>query len=152
MYSIGFTIVGLKNAFFFAVLCGIFEIVPFVGNLTGNILAALMALTQGGGMPMVIGILITYGIVQFLQTYILEPLVVGTEVNINPLFTIMGLVVGELIWGIPGLVLAIPLLGITKIVCDHIPDLKPYGFLIGREKSNKPDLSEKIKSIFKKNK
>ncbi len=152
MYGIGFSIVGLKNGIFFAILCGLFEIVPFVGNLMGNLLAVLMAVTQGGGMSMVIGILITYGIVQFLQTYILEPLVVGNEVNINPLFTIMGLVAGELLWGIPGLILAIPLLGIVKIICDHIPALQPYGFLIGREKSSNPGLADKIKSIFKKDK
>ena len=54
----------------------------------------------------VLGILITYGIVQFIQSYILEPLVVGTEVNINPLFTIVGLIAGEFVWGIPGMILA----------------------------------------------
>lgn len=152
MYSIGFTILGLKNAILFAILCGLFEIVPFVGNLTGNALAAIMALAQGGGMALVLGILITYATVQFLQSYILEPLVVGTEVNINPLFTIAGLVAGELIWGIPGLVLAIPLLGITKIICDHIPALQPYGFLIGRARSKKdvPTLVDKMKNLFKK--
>lgn len=150
MYSIGFSIVGLKNPIFFAILCGIFEIVPFVGNFVGNMLAAVMALTQGGGFPMVIGILICYSTIQFIQTYVLEPLVVGTEVNINPLFTIMGLVLGELLWGIPGMVLAIPLMGIIKIICDHVPALQPYGFLIGREKSNKPTLLERIKEKFKK--
>lgn len=149
MYGIGFSILGLKNAFFFAILCGLFEIVPFVGNLVGNGLAILMALTQGGGMSLVIGILITYSVIQFIQTYVLEPLVVGTEVNINPLFTIMGLVVGELIWGIPGLVLAIPLLAIVKIICDHIPSLQPYGFLIGKEKKRSKPITEKIKSWFK---
>ncbi|MEJ7671601.1 MAG: AI-2E family transporter [Chitinophagaceae bacterium] len=81
-----------------------------------------------------IGVLITYAVVQFIQTYILEPLVVGAEVNINPLFTIIAIVLGELIWGIPGMVLAIPLTGIFKIICDNVEPLKPYGFLIGKEK------------------
>ena len=134
LYGIGFSILGLKNPFFFAILCGLLEIIPFVGNLTGNSLAVLMAITQGGGMSMIIGILIAYAIIQFFQTYILEPLVVGAGVNINPLFTIIALVIGELIWGIPGMVLAIPLLAIVKIICDHIDSLKPYGFLIGSSK------------------
>jgi predicted PurR-regulated permease PerM len=151
MYSIGFSIVGLKNAVFFAILCGVLEVVPFIGNLTGNAIAILMAITQGGGNTMLVGILITYGIVQFLQSYILEPLIVGTEVNINPLFTIIGLVLGELIWGIPGLILAIPLLGILKIIFDHIPSLKPFGFIIGREKK-KRGIADKVKSWFKKSK
>jgi predicted PurR-regulated permease PerM len=149
MYGIGFSIVGVKNAFFFAILCGILEIVPFVGNLTGNAITILMALTQGGGMSMVIGILVTYAIVQFFQTYILEPLVVGAEVNINPLSTIVVLVIGELVWGIAGMVLAIPLLGIVKIICDHVEPLKPYGFLIGGEKKKKRGIVDKVKGWFK---
>lgn len=145
MYSIGFSIVGLKYAVFFAILCGLLEIIPFVGNLTGNLLAITMVIIQGGGIGMILGIIITYAIVQFLQTYILEPLVVGAEVNINPLFTILVLVAGELIWGIAGMVMAIPLLGIIKIICDHIEPLKPYGFLIGREKKKKKGLFGKAK-------
>ena len=138
MYSIGFSIVGVKNAIFFAILCGLLEIVPFVGNLTGNVITVLMSVAQGGDMSMIIGIIVTYGIVQFLQTYLLEPLVVGAEVNIHPLFTILGIVLGEMLWGIPGMILAIPLLGIVKIICDNVEPLKPYGYLIGEEKKKKP--------------
>jgi len=137
MYSIGFSIVGVKYAVLFAVICGLLEIIPFVGNLTGSALAVLMVIIQGGGLGMVIGVIVTYLIIQFLQTYLLEPLVVGSEVNINPLFTIIILVLGELIWGIPGMVLAIPLLGIVKIICDHIEPLKPYGYLIGSDKKKR---------------
>jgi predicted PurR-regulated permease PerM len=104
-----------------------------------------MVVVQGGSSGMIIGVLITYAIVQFFQTYILEPLVVGAEVNINPLFTIFVLVAGELVWGIPGMVLAIPLLGIVKIICDHITVLKPYGFLIGQEKKKKAGLITKLR-------
>jgi predicted PurR-regulated permease PerM len=140
MYGIGFSIAGLKNAFFFAILCGILEIVPFAGNLTGNTLAVLMAITQGGGSSMVIIIIVIYALVQFIQTYLLEPLAVGANVNINPLFTIIALVIGELVWGIAGMVLAIPLLAIIKIICDHIESLHPYGFLIGSVKQKKSGL------------
>jgi predicted PurR-regulated permease PerM len=149
MYGIGFTIVGVKNMFFFAILCGLLEIVPFVGNLTGTAITVLMSLMQGQGANVIIGIVITYAIVQFLQTYILEPLVVGAEVNINPLFTVVGLVAGEMLWGIAGMVLAIPLMGIFKIVCDHVEALHPYSYLIGQDKKNKWTLSKKIVSAFK---
>jgi len=131
-------------------LCGLLEIIPFIGNLTGTALTLIMALSQGGGANMAIGILITYGCVQFIQTYILEPLVVGAQVKINPLFTIIAIVIGELIWGIPGMILAIPLLGIAKIIFDNVDSLKPYGFLIAEEKK-KGDTSfvDKIKGWFK---
>lgn len=137
MYGIGFTIVGVENAFFFAILCGLLEIVPFVGNLTGVALTLLMSLAQGGSTNLLLGILAVYAVVQFTQSYLLEPLVVGREISINPVFTIVGIVGGELLWGIPGMVLALPLLGIIKIICDHIEPLKPFGTLIGEERKKK---------------
>jgi predicted PurR-regulated permease PerM len=150
MYSIGFSIVGVDNAIFFAIMCGLLEIVPFVGNLVGVGFTLLMTIAQGGSNTMIIGILITYGIVQFTQTYLLEPLVVGREISINPVFTIAGIVGGELLWGIPGMILALPLLGIIKIVCDHIEPLKPFGYLIGDDKKGESKGLEKLKKIFKK--
>ncbi len=148
LYGIGFSIAGVENALFFAVLCGILEIIPFIGNLTGTALTVLMVISQGGDDTMIFAVLGTYIIIQFLQTYILEPLVVGSEVNINPLFTILALVLFELIWGIPGMILAIPMLGILKIVCDHVKPLKSYGFLIGKEKNSDPKIFMAIKSWF----
>jgi predicted PurR-regulated permease PerM len=150
MYGIGFSIAGVKNAIFFAILCGLLEIIPFIGNLTGTGFTILMALSQGGGSGMVLGIIATYAVVQFIQSYILEPLVVGSEVNINPLFTILVIVIGELIWGVPGMILAVPMLGITKVICDHVEPLKPYGFLIGEEKKKgEQNLISKVKGWFK---
>ena len=137
MYGIGFTIAGVNNAIFFAILCGLLEIVPFVGNLTGTTLTVLMALAQGGSTAMIVGILVTYSVVQFIQSYILEPLVVGAGVRINPLFTIVALVAGEFVWGIPGMILALPVVGILKVVVDNINNLEPIGELIGEKEKSK---------------
>jgi predicted PurR-regulated permease PerM len=146
MYGIGFSISGVENALFFAVLCGLLEIIPFIGNLTGTALTVLMVISQGGDDLMIISVLGTYIVVQFIQTYILEPLVVGSEVNINPLFTILVIVLMEIVWGIAGMILAIPMLGIIKIICDHVKPLKPYGFLMGQEN---PDKETKILNMIK---
>ncbi|RZK58294.1 MAG: AI-2E family transporter [Pedobacter sp.] len=150
MYGIGFSIVGVENAIFFAVLCGLLEIVPFIGNLTGTALTVLAVVAQGGDSKMIIGVLITYFLVQFIQTYILEPIIVGEQVNINPLFTIMAIVLGELVWGVAGMILAVPLLGMAKIVCDSYPHLQPYGFLIGPEnpRQAKTSIVDYIKKLF----
>jgi predicted PurR-regulated permease PerM len=131
LYGIGFSIIGVENALFFAVLCGLLEIVPYIGNITGTIITVLVAAVQGASPPMIIGILGTYGFVQLFQGWVLEPLILGSQVKINPLFTIISLVIGQLVWGIPGIFLAIPLIAMFKIVCDNIDSLNPYGFLIG---------------------
>ncbi len=149
MYGIGFSIAGVRNSIFFAVLCGLLEIVPFVGNLSGVVITLFVSLGQGADSNVLLGILVTYSVVQFFQTYFLEPLVVGREVNVHPLFTILGLVVGEFIWGIPGMILAIPLMGIAKIIFDRVEPLRHYGYLIGEEKKHDGSgIKEKIKSIF----
>lgn len=151
MYGIGFSIAGVKNALFFAILCGLLEIVPFIGNITGTTITVLVAAAHGVGFPVLGGIVLTYGTVQFIQGWVLEPLILGPHVKINPLFTIVALVVGEILWGIPGIVLAIPLTAILKIICDQIEPLKPYGFLIGEIETNRPTpgLVKKIKEWFK---
>lgn len=137
MYGIGFYLVGIKNPFFFAVLCGVLEIVPFIGNLTGTTITVLVSGIQGASMGMLGGVILIYACVQFIQGWVLEPLIVGPQVKINAFATIVALVIGNLIWGIPGVMLAIPLTGMLKIVCDHIEPLKPYGFLIGEIKTEK---------------
>lgn len=151
MYGIGFSVIGLEGALLFAIICGILEIVPFIGNLVGSLIALFAALAQGGDERLIIGVIAVYLIVQLVQTYLLEPLVVGQKVSINPLFIIMGLVVGELVWGIGGMIVAIPLLGIIKIICDHIPSLQPYGLLIGPVESKKSGhtIMDRLKQPFK---
>ncbi len=146
LYSIGFSLVGVENAIFFAVICGTLEIVPFVGNITGTAITVLAVVAQGSN-DKILSVIGVYLIVQFVQTYLIEPLVVGDQVNINPLFTIAALVAGEQIWGIGGMILAIPLLGIVKIICDNVPSLQPYGYLIGTDKKSRKGLKEKMKGL-----
>lgn len=150
MYGVGFSLIGVKNAIFFAILCGVLEIIPFVGNITGTTLTVLVTALHGASFPLLGGIVLIYAVIQFIQGFILEPIIVGPQVKINSLFTIIVLVLGELIWGIPGIILAIPITAIIKIICDHIETLKPYGYLIGETESKHKGFIEKIKTLFKK--
>lgn len=152
MYAIGFSVIGVENAIFFAILCGLLEIVPYVGNITGTLLTVLVSAIHGANPTLIVGIVVVYGIVQLIQGWLLEPLILGPQVKINPLFTIIVLVIGQLLWGIPGIILAIPLTAILKIICDHIESLKPYGFLIGEITAPKKrdDILQSLKSYLKK--
>lgn len=141
MYGFGFSIIGVKNAIFFAILCGLLEIVPFIGNITGTIITIFVATVQGASPMLIIGIAGTYGLVQFIQGWVLEPIIVGSQVKINPMFTIIALVIGELLWGISGIFLAIPIIAMFKILCDHIEPLQPYGFLISEIETSKVKIS-----------
>jgi predicted PurR-regulated permease PerM len=152
MYAIGFSSIGVENAIFFAILCGLLETVPYVGNITGTLLTVLISAIHGANPTLIGGIIVVYGIVQLIQGWLLEPLILGPQVKINPLFTIIVLVIGQLLWGIPGMILAIPLTAILKIICDHIEPLKPYGFLIGEISvpKKKKDMLSNLKNFLKK--
>jgi predicted PurR-regulated permease PerM len=146
-YGVAFSIIGVRYAVFFAILCGTLEIIPFVGNVTGTTLTCIMVLSQGGGIHMVIAVIASYCVIQFSQFYIVSPLVMREQVNLSPLFTIVCLIAGELLWGIPGMILAIPCLAIFKIVCDEVEFLQAFGFLLGR--AGKPGKGLSLKKLFR---
>lgn len=151
MYFIGFSIAGVNNVLFFAILCGLLEIIPYIGNITGTTLTVLVAGIQGASPSVLLGIVISYALIQLFQGWILEPIIVGPQVRINSFTTIIALVIGELVWGIPGIFLAIPLVAMFKIVCDHNQSLKPYGFFIGvvASKKREHEITRKVRSWFR---
>jgi predicted PurR-regulated permease PerM len=133
LYSIGLSVSGVNNAILIAIIAALLTFIPFVGNIIGFTLAAFMALISGAGTAGLIGVAITFTITQFVESYILQPYVVGDKVDLNPIITIIVVILGGAVWGLVGMLIAIPVTGIFKSVCDHIPALKPVGYLLGNE-------------------
>lgn len=135
MYGIGYKISGLDHPLFMALIAAALSIIPIVGTLVGGAIPVGIALITGSS-GVAIGAVIVFLIAQVVENYVLTPLVVGSKVNLNPLFTIMAVILGGAIWGAIGMIVFIPLLAIVKIICDNIPSLNHYGFLIGKETSS----------------
>jgi len=131
--STGFLILGLKHAILFGVLASMLNIIPYIGVLIGSTLPMLMAFLTKDTMGYVLGVAGICFFVQFLDNNFITPYVVGSSVSINPLTATLVLVASALIWGIPGMVLCMPLTGMAKVICDNIESLKPYGYLLGEE-------------------
>lgn len=136
-YSLAFWLAGVQNPFLFAFICGLMEIIPVVGTLMGVSIAVFGSFAQGADTGILAGIIISYAVIQFIQSYFLEPVIIGGQVRINALVAIMALLSGELIWGVPGMILAIPITGMVKITFDRVEELKPYGFFMGEVKKEK---------------
>ena len=81
----------------------------------------------------IISAIITLVITHLIDSNILLPVIVGSKVKINPLITVLGVVTGEMIWGISGMFLSIPVIAVLKIVFDRVESLKPWGLLLGEE-------------------
>lgn len=135
----------IKYAFLIALITGVFNIIPYVGIITSALIASILTLATSGQSE-IIFVLISYVMVHAIDANIVMPKIVGSKVKVNSLIVIIGLVVGELVWGIMGMFLSIPILAISKIIFDHVPELKPWGFLLGEQKGAK--LNPKIEHYF----
>lgn len=130
IYSSGLAIVGIKHAILVSVIAALLSLIPYLGNAIGIFLALAMSLLSGGGLTMMIGVVIVFTIAQFVESYILEPYIVGGKVDLNPVVTLIGVIIGGYIWGIPGMIIAIPVLGILKVIFDSVPVLNPLGYFL----------------------
>jgi predicted PurR-regulated permease PerM len=151
LFTIGNLIIGLEGAFLVGFASALLTIVPYAGSILGGIFSFCVALVTAD-TQVAIGALAVVVIVQTIDNYFMEPYIIGGQVNISGFFTILILLIGGLLWGIAGMVLFLPMLGVTKIIFDAIPKLKPYGYLIGdgKQKEDSSKIVEKIKKLFRK--
>ena len=138
---------GIKYSFLIALVTAVFNVIPYVGITSSLIIASIITFATSSPNDVIL-LVISYFIIHAIDANIVMPKIVGSKVKINSLIVIIGLVIGELIWGIMGMFLAIPILALCKIVFDHVPELKPWGFLLGENKADK--LNPDIETYFTK--
>lgn len=131
MNTIGLMIFRIEHAIFFGVLAGFLNIIPYVGSVSGSLFPVIYAFLTKDSFLYPLGIGIMFLIIQSIESYILTPNITGAKVKLNPMATILALLLGAVVWGIIGMILFIPLAGVLKVVFDNISFLKPYGYLIG---------------------
>lgn len=150
--STGFLILGLPHAILFGVLTSMLNIIPYIGVMIGSTLPILMAFLTKDAMGYTLGVAAVCFFVQFLDNNFITPYVVGSSVSINPLTATLVLIGSSLVWGIPGMILCMPLTGMAKVVCDNVESLKPYGYLLGEEVnfSAQEHVQDKVMKRFKK--
>lgn len=129
---IAYTIIGVKYNFMLAILTGILNILPYIGIFTALLIGALITFATAG-ISHVLFIVIAIIVIHAIDGNIIMPRVVGSKVKINSLIVIIGLVVGEMLWGIAGMLLTIPILAILKIIFDRVEGLQSWGFLMGED-------------------
>lgn len=137
---------GVKYAVLLGLVTGIFNIIPYIGIFTSLLIGVIITFATAGAGKVLL-VIIAFVAVHAVDGNILMPLVVGSKVKINALFAFIGIVVGEMIWGISGMFLCIPYLAMLKIIFDKIDTLKPWGILLGGE--DKPDKKRKVYRITK---
>ena len=140
-----FLILGIKYAILLGVMAAIFNIIPYVGILTAAILIILVTLATGTPIQALQAGIALF-LVHLLDSNVLFPSIVGSKVKINALVTIIGVVLGNMLWGIPGMFLAIPTIAIIKIICENIEEMKHWAILLGDEAKIKVKKVKKLKA------
>jgi putative heme transporter len=138
--SIGLLILGIDHAIFFGVLSGLLTIIPYIGIFIGATFPVIMALLTKDSIWYSVGVVIIFSIVQFLEGNFITPRITGSKVSINALAAIIALLVGGKILGIAGMILAVPVLGVIKIMLAHTTRLKRFVVLIDDSPLEKPQV------------
>lgn len=132
----GLWIIGIDYPFLFGFFAAFLAIIPYIGSFIGGALPFLFAILNFDSFWPAIWVVVWYTLVQAFEGNFLTPKVVGSQVSLNPLFALIALILGGIIWGIAGMILFIPLVAILKIVMDNIEELQQYSFLLGKKFGN----------------
>ena len=128
--SVGLMLIGIDYAILFGVIGALLNLIPYIGGIIAIALPMMLALaTQSVTSALLV--LLAYSIIQLIDNNYIIPKLVGSRVKINALVSIVVVIAGGALWGIPGMFLSIPLTAIVKVIFDHIDSLKPWGFLLG---------------------
>lgn len=129
--TLGLWLLGIDYAIFFGVLAAFLLLIPYIGIMIGSLLPIVYALVTKDSPLYAVGVASVFFTVQMLEGNFITPHIVGSKVSINPLAAIIALILGGQVWGIAGLVLALPLIAIFKVVFDNVDSFKAYGYLLG---------------------
>jgi predicted PurR-regulated permease PerM len=115
-YTIGFLLIGIDLAVVLGVLSGVLWIIPYVGTLFGLVTGSLMALAKYGDIVHVLYVIGWIAAVQLVEGYLLTPRIVGHAVGLHPVVYMMALIVGANMFGFVGLLVAIPVTAVLKVL------------------------------------
>jgi predicted PurR-regulated permease PerM len=140
-----FWIIGIKYAALLGIITGLFNIIPYIGIFTSLLLSTMITFATGALSKAVI-VAICVVAIHAIDANVLLPMIVGSKVRLNALITFLAIIVGEMIWGLSGMFLSIPMVAILKIIFDRIESLKPWGFLFGGEYEVKKAAKKEMKT------
>ena len=129
--TIGLYLIGLEYAWFFGVLASLLMILPYVGIAIGSIFPAIFALATMDSPYYALGIVGWFQVVQFLEGNFITPNIVGGKVSLNPMVSMLAIILGGMLFGFAGFILALPIAALLKVVFDSIPQLESFGYLLG---------------------
>ena len=130
--SIGLLALGIRHAFLFGFLTAVMTIIPYIGIFISALLPISVAWITKDSIWYPVAVAGVFIVVQYLEANIIFPKVVATELNVSTWATLVAIIAGGILWGMSGMILFIPLVGIFKMITDYIPAWEPLNILLRR--------------------
>ncbi|WP_299824070.1 AI-2E family transporter [uncultured Pontibacter sp.] len=134
MNSVGLLVLGIPHAIFFGVVASVLTFIPYVGITIGAILPMAVAWVTYDSIWYPLGVILVFGVVQYLEANLIFPWAVSYRLRVNMLFTLLAIVAGGILWGASGMILFIPFLAILKLIADKHEQMQVVSILLGNEK------------------
>jgi len=127
----GFLLLGVPNAVLFGMITAVMTMVPYVGIIFSSLLPITLAYTTTGSLWMPLGVIAVLAVVQYLEANLIFPKVVGGQLGLNTLASLVIIFAGGILWGVAGMILFLPLVSVLKLVSEDVPEWKPLRLLLG---------------------
>lgn len=121
MFSIGYTIIGLPYGILLALMAGFFNLIPYVGSIIAQVPVFTVALIAGGPKMLILAIIVL-AFEQPIEAHVISPKILGEALSIHPVTVIVVLLSSGHIFGVLGVVLAVPSYAVAKVFVTHIYD------------------------------
>lgn len=144
-----FWIFGIKYIFLLGLLVGILNVIPYLGIFTALVLSTLITFATADARHAFF-VIIAVICIHLFDSNFLMPKIVGAQVKVNPLIVILGVIIGEMLFGISGMFLSIPYLAIGKVIFDRVDGMQPWGILLGEEEHTPHKVKRIVQKIKKK--
>ncbi|MGB4969258.1 MAG: AI-2E family transporter [Saprospiraceae bacterium] len=129
--SLGLFLLGIEYAIILGITGALLNVIPYIGGVVAIALPMIIAFVTKDSYSYSILVLIIYVIIQFVDNHFIIPHIVAAKVKLNALVSVIVVLIGGALWGIPGMFLSIPLTAIVKVIFDNVGPFKPWGFLLG---------------------
>jgi predicted PurR-regulated permease PerM len=144
MFYIVMLLFGLEYALFFGVFLGLLNLIPFVGNPIGLAVIFLFSIITMDNMFIPLLIITTLFAVNFVQDNVIRPMIIGDKLEMNAFSVFVAIIIGGMIWGVSGMILFIPLIGIWKIFLEGNPNHKNYAIFFSEIPKKQKYKSSKV--------
>lgn len=140
--SVGLMVLGVPHPILFGFIASILTFIPYVGILIGSLLPIAMAWTTYDNIWYPIGVVGVFTVVQYLEANIIFPIAVSNRLKVNTLVVLVAIFAGGILWGVSGMILFVPFVGIAKLIADHNYRLKTLSMLLSVQENEPVDTSK----------